>query len=114
MSIPIDDCLIHAGALGNDEAKDELLGIMRENLRLGHWSHFPCPHDPPCQKAPPEQYAAFSSQVWKVLNSEPCHMCNGTKLANDKIEPYTFSEEGFVANMVPCPACSKPAGDQTP
>lgn len=106
MSAPIDDCLVHKAALGDEKAKDELLVMLRMNLRLGHWSHFPCPHKPQCAEATVEQYNTFWQGVWQVLNSEPCHMCNGTKLAPG--EYYFDPVNGSFGNrQIACPACSE-------
>ena len=71
MSIPLSYCLISKAARGDEEAYQQVKEAMIVNLRYGHWSQFPCPHDPPCPEVSQEQADAFHERMKNDLKDVP-------------------------------------------
>lgn len=63
MSIPVSFCLISKAARGDGAAYARLLGYMRVNAECGHWSQFPCGHDPRCPRPTDEQVSALDARL---------------------------------------------------
>ena len=58
MSIPIKYCFL-VEACGSEELFDKLHPIMKRNLDGGHFSVFPCNHDPPCRELTEEEQVSL-------------------------------------------------------
>lgn len=69
MSTPIQFCLVAKAANGDELAFQRLLTAMRENLKCGHWSQWPCKHDPKCT-ASEESIMAMSERLATELEKD--------------------------------------------
>ncbi len=49
MSVPLSQCLIAKAARGDDQAYKNLRKILAINVDCGHFSIYPCKHQPACE-----------------------------------------------------------------
>ena len=66
MSIPITACLI-SKATKSEQAYQNLLERMKVNVVHGHFSQWPCEHNPPCTMPTDEELDKLNERLTKDL-----------------------------------------------
>ena len=67
MSIPLSACYFRR-AIDDEPFRALLLDAIQENLACGHFSVWPCPHNPPCKPLTDEECDLLE----KALEAHPC------------------------------------------
>jgi hypothetical protein len=62
MSIPISHCLVSKAGLGDEQCFTRLVEAMDYNQRCGHFSTFPCEHDPRCPSLTEDQESSLNQR----------------------------------------------------
>lgn len=75
MSCPISECMVRKAASshlkGDATSRTALVAVLRENLRLGHWTQCGCPHKPKCHEDVSDgQFQAFWDGVCDEISGD--------------------------------------------
>jgi len=70
MSQPISACTISKAAHGNQDALKFLTQAMKTNVECGHYSTFPCRHDPPCPVPTEEMMKKLNQHLHETAERE--------------------------------------------
>ena len=67
MSYAIPYCLISKAGYEDEDAFHELSKLMKSNIAYGHFSYFPCNHNPKCPPLNEEQLRCLNLRLSEVL-----------------------------------------------
>jgi len=67
MSTPLTACLVYRAAKGDEAAHAEVLSRLQLNLKLGHFSVWPCEHKLPCVPPSAEAMDAYANKLSEAL-----------------------------------------------
>lgn len=70
MSLPVQDCLFFRAARGDEKAFDHLVKRLAYNLVKGHFTMYPCNHEPSCPECTEEELAALHDRLFPALQLE--------------------------------------------
>ncbi len=70
MSYPFRVCLVYKAACGDEKCYQQFLKIWKINQIFGHWTQYPCNHEPPCTKPTDNQIAVFNDRLKKDLEDD--------------------------------------------
>lgn len=69
MSQPISVCTMWKAARGDEAVTVKVIETLVRNIKIGHFSTWPCEHQPPCQAPTTEQLAAFDKRLFEALKA---------------------------------------------
>jgi len=70
MSLPLQDCLFFRAARGDEKAFDSLVKRLAYNIVKGHFTMYPCSHEPRCVECTDEELEALTKRLEPALQVE--------------------------------------------